>query len=341
MPKPLAILKVLFALAMIASLAAPGSPGVLAAVVPTPQPLGSSQDGAIRQALAQAVQQHTDIPAFVVYDIQVSQIIYSREGDQALVWMAMVDKRTGKTQATEPGLALAYRSSSQWQFSFLSDPDWQSQLAALPPELLTRQIRDNFIIPAGAPATQFTGPVGGFYLPWAAGQSKWLTMAANHLSCPANCRYASDWADGTHFSILAAKGGAVFAFRDTCANDDHACVNYLLLEDRSTSPYTYQVYFHLEHNSIPTALKSANPPPVLQGQHIANADNTGFSTGSHLHFMVITNPYFCQPSWCNGDSYWWGTSIDITFRDVQTNWDAATQGWRPCTADYVAHGLCA
>ncbi len=255
----------------------------------------------------------------------------------------MVDRSSRQALAAEPGLALARRESGVWKITFMNDPDWQTRLAGLPDELLTGYIRDNFLLPAQSHQPQ-DAPVGGFYLPWAAGLSKWLTMAANHISCPTNCRYATDWADGTHFPVLAAKSGTVYGFNDTCENDDHSCTNYLVLQDTSTNPYTYQIYFHLEHNSIPGPLKvidPADPPQVYQGQYIANADNTGNSTGPHLHFMVVTNPFFCIPAWCNGDSYWWGKSIDITFRDVSTNWDVGTQGGRPCTYNDVVLGLCA
>ena len=47
---------------------------------------------------------------------------------------------------------------------------------------------------------------------------------------------------------------------------------------------------------------------MQQGQLIGIADDTGASTGHHLHFMVHTSP-----------SSYWGTSVDITFADVAIN----------------------
>ncbi|HOT53764.1 MAG TPA: hypothetical protein PLH68_07080, partial [Anaerolineaceae bacterium] len=42
------------------------------------------------------------------------------------------------------------------------------------------------------------------------------------------------------------------------------------------------------------------------------------------HFMVV------EQNTLNAClTYCWGKSVDITFRDVDINWDAATQGGRP------------
>ncbi len=112
------------------------------------------------------------------------------------------------------------------------------------------------------------------------------------------------------FPLLAAKGGVVVAFRDTCINDDHNCTNYLTLRDESTNPTTYQLYYHLMHASIPQPLRTIGAQ-VLQGDYIGNVDNTGYSTGSHLHFHV-----FASPTYTN---FFWGSSVKISFDDVDIN----------------------
>jgi hypothetical protein len=86
-----------------------------------------------------------------------------------------------------------------------------------------------------------------------------------------------------------------------------------VLKDTTTSPTTYQLYLHLAQDSIPGELRTEGAY-VAQGQFIGIADDTGKSTGHHLHFHVHTYP----------DSYW-GTSLDITFEDVNIN------GGRPRT----------
>ena len=121
--------------------------------------------------------------------------------------------------------------------------------------------------------------------------------------------------DGTNFKVLAARGGSVVGARWTCINDDHNCLNYLALEDRTTNPVTTALYLHLAQNSIPDALR-VNGTYVNQGDFLALADNTGLSTGSHLHFMVVGNRWLASGY---GGQFWWGDSVDITFSEVDIN----------------------
>jgi hypothetical protein len=79
---------------------------------------------------------------------------------------------------------------------------------------------------------------GGYKLPWAAGVTKPLIWSAEHTSCTPkrDCIYAFDFADGTMFPLLAAKGGTVFEAKDSCPNGSTGCTNALILKDISTNP---------------------------------------------------------------------------------------------------------
>ena len=154
-------------------------------------------------------------------------------------------------------------------------------------------------------------PIRGYKLPWAAGLTKDLSGSIGHFliyySCDeANCRYAYDFADGTMFPLLAARGGTVHLRYDSCANGSESCSNYIVLKDSSTTPVTYELYLHIAYDFIPDSLTVGTS--VLRGQYIANVDDTGYSTGHHLHFHVHTNP-----------SSYWGTSVDIAFDEVTFN----------------------
>ena len=189
-------------------------------------------------------------------------------------------------------------------------------LKSVPVKMLSADLRAKYL-PNEQPQQKDGKVYTGYKLPWEAGKTKYLTGSIGHVftykTCPADCLYAFDFADGTEFPVLAAKSGkvkyAVWQYPDN--QMEHA--NYLVLEDDSTTPTTFQLYYHLAQNSIPENLRKPGTP-VLQGDFIANADNTGPSTGHHLHFMVHTNP-----------KDFWGTSVDIVFSDVTVN------GGRPRT----------
>ncbi len=261
-----------------------------------------------------------EVPVFLFFEPQINRIIYSKDGTTALIWLVLADRETGELIESEPGLVIAQQLTGildegkpVWDLTFQADKEWAQTFGRLPAGLLTAEQSQTYLAPPGGQISIQT--IGGYKLPWAYGQSKRLTQSIGHVliysNCP-TCFYAFDFADSTNFPLLAARGGVVSRVYRSCPNNDHSCVNYLVLEDSSTSPTTYQLYLHLAYNSIPPELTVG--APVSQGQFIGNVDNTGASTGSHLHYHVHTNPY----------SYW-GTAVDITFLDVDIN------GGRPRT----------
>jgi hypothetical protein len=253
-----------------------------------------------------------------LFDVNFSEGRY-----EALIWMAEVDPATDETLPAEPHLILAKfdPSTALWSLKFSFEEDFG--VAIHSSTFRDIEIAQQFpVVEPKIPKALQT--FGGYYLPWKAGDTKRLTWSITHSSCANNyCHYAFDFADGTHFPVLAAKGAYVFHFKDICWDNDHNCTNSITLQDRSTTPWTYQIYLHLERNSIPVEIRKVGTY-VPRGVQIAKADNTGNSTGSHLHFMV-TNGLTSNPcQW-----YCWGPSVDITFKDVKVNWDEATEGGRP------------
>ncbi|MDZ7644793.1 MAG: peptidoglycan DD-metalloendopeptidase family protein [Woeseiaceae bacterium] len=89
-------------------------------------------------------------------------------------------------------------------------------------------------------------------------------------------------------NVHAARGGVVVEVAATnFSNSDKpdgegATANLVrILHDDGT----FAVYAHLDWNSI----RVRAGEPVERGQYIANSGNTGFSTGPHLHFVVLHN----------------------------------------------------
>ena len=262
--------------------------------------------------------------------LKLDDIAFNEVKDQAVLWMAASDPDTGELLAREPSaiLALWNEESGQWNLYQKDDTEFLEKLRES--DFGIWEIYERFR--EYDPKAHITGTIyGGFKLPWRGGLTKRLTWSVGHTSCANNyCLYAFDFADGTMFEITAAKSGYVYHFKDSCNNGDSSCTNSITIQDRSTTPYTYHLYLHIAKGSVPQNLRKFGVP-VFQGQTIAFADDTGYSTGHHLHFMVIE-----QGTLNACVNYCWGKSVDITFRDVDINWDAATQGGRPRLASEAA-----
>lgn len=262
--------------------------------------------------------------------LKLDDIAFNEVKDQAVLWMAASDPDTGELLAREPSaiLALWNEESGQWNLYQKDDTEFLEKLRES--DFGDSEIYGRFT--EYDPKAHITGTIyGGFKLPWRGGLTKRLTWSVGHTSCANNyCLYAFDFADGTMFEITAAKSGYVYHFKDSCNNGDSSCTNSITIQDRSTTPYTYHLYLHIAKGSVPQNLRKFGVP-VFQGQTIAFADDTGYSTGHHLHFMVIE-----QGTLNACVNYCWGKSVDITFRDVDINWDAATQGGRPRLASEAA-----
>jgi murein DD-endopeptidase MepM/ murein hydrolase activator NlpD len=100
--------------------------------------------------------------------------------------------------------------------------------------------------------------------------------------------YAVDFAMPIGTDVYAARGGRVIEVASTNfrsgpnPEEDGASANLIriLHEDG-----TFGVYAHLNWNTI--RVKPGDE--VERGEYIADSGNTGFSTGPHLHFVVVRN----------------------------------------------------
>jgi murein DD-endopeptidase MepM/ murein hydrolase activator NlpD len=97
---------------------------------------------------------------------------------------------------------------------------------------------------------------------------------------------AWDFANGTHFPVSAARDGIVTHVKVSSHSgcETAACVdlaNYVVIDHGDG---TASIYLHLDGDSLDDEVRCGQP--VRQGQHLANAGSTGWSTGPHLHFQV-------------------------------------------------------
>jgi len=266
------------------------------------------------KAVLQAAKAKRDLVEEVpFYDITVSLYTSSADRIWAAVWIIPVHPQTGEVIPTEPGLGLAHWDGKSWQALLPSDPDWKPALENVPSELLPDETRaDLLLMNQAIEAVMPTAPISGYLLPWQAGRTLYLTRSTAHDAdiTSLNAHYAFDFstAPSALFDLYASKSGTVWLFRDDVPNGTSSQVNYLVMQDVTTVPVTYHLYLHLAQNSIPPGLKVIGAP-VVRGQFIGVADDTGASTNHHLHFQVQTQPA----------SGYWSRSVDITFDDVDIN----------------------
>ena len=231
----------------------------------------------------------------------------------ASAWLNPVDPQTGRVVPAEPGLALAAR------------PGWPTGRRRCPERLSGKQrfwMHHNPVLPspekdawletaAKAQSAQTTNTFSGYRLPWETGKAMYLTQSVHHdaYTPSGTAHYAFDFAapyDASQhgspmFAVYAAKAGMVALAEWRNPNGNEQYPNYIVLKDTSTNPVSYQLYLHLAQDSIPAELRQTGAQ-VQQGQYLGLADDTGQSSGNHLHFQVETNPLG-----------YWGQSVDITF----------------------------
>jgi len=302
----------------------------LAPYTPTPEPPENPNSPVIlelERAIDQAVTSQKEyVLGYLVNEVEIKNVSVSGDTNWGIAWLVLNDPATGETLPNEPGLVLAQHQTSGWQVTLPADNDWLTLLKAAPTELLSDNVKAFWsqIYEEHLEAV-VAGPFGGYLLPWEAGRPAWLSQSVAHDKYipSGSAHYAFDfYIPQTMFDLYAAKSGTVWLAHWDVPNNNHDGVgNYLVLQDNSTSPVTYQLYLHLAQESIPPALR-VRDTQVVQGQFIGVVDNTGQSTGHHLHFQVHTNP-----------SSYWGSSVDITFNDVPIN------GGRPRRNDNVYSDL--
>ena len=278
-----------------------------------PKTLTDPREIKLAEQIRAKAAERKDILAFVIFDVAVDRVDFSKDGKTALVWISLVDKETGLVQPGEPGLVIASEKkdpSKPWKLLFQADEGFGAALADLPKKLISEELKAQYR-PSEQKLQKDSTVFTGYRLPWKKGETVRLTGSIGHVytykSCPSSCLYAFDFANGTMFDVVAARQGTVKYVVWKYENGDPKNANYIVLEDTSTTPTTYQVYLHLAKDSIPAALRKEGAK-VVQGQFLGKADDTGYSTGHHLHFHVHTNP----------ESYW-GKSVDIVFDDVTVN----------------------
>lgn len=135
-----------------------------------------------------------------------------------------------------------------------------------------------------------------YILPYEATQSYTVTQGnCGTFTHTGNSRYAYDFSMNIGTSIRAARAGTVIEIQETYTDGNGGTdANYVLIQHDDLS---IAVYAHLTFMGVSVNLNES----VSQGATIGQSGNTGFSTGPHLHFEVLTSNR--------------SLSIPVTFRD--------------------------
>ncbi len=118
-----------------------------------------------------------------------------------------------------------------------------------------------------------------YVLPYEVGQSFKVSKTTSHGGTQ---YYSIDFAMHTATPVVASRSGQVVNIEMSFLEGDNVFGHENLIWIQHADG-TVARYYHLAHDSA----RVANGDAVTQGQVIALSDNTGNSTGPHLHFDVV------------------------------------------------------
>jgi len=303
-----------------------------AAEPPPGQVIESGVEGIIEGALLEAIaERRLQSQVEGMISLQVDEIRLSQDGRWSTAWILYYDQGLELYLPIEPGMAIAFWDGTAWQVTLPRDTGWDQMLQSLPNDLLTGAEKEMWsaMNQGGSLEMVEATPDSGYKLPWLGGVTGYMSRSVAHDDDYTTAHYSFDFffigdticptagepspsgitgVTGANFDLRAAKAGTVWGFKDTVVDCDHTDVNFIVLRNND-NPANFQLYLHLSQDSIPDELKHIGAQ-VAQGQFLGRADNTGNSTGSHLHFQVQGQPYW------PADNPYWAVAKDMVFSEV-------------------------
>ena len=181
----------------------------------------------------------------------------------------------------------------------------------------------------------------GYNLPWLPDVAMRLTQDCDDSCCRdhvGNDAYAWDWANGSAFTVRAARGGTIthLKINSTTGCATTACVTDVNLIVVDHGDGTQATYMHLRGGSAQPGVRCG--ASVAAGQPLAIAGTTGWSTGVHLHFQISEAHATAPTCECGAD----GTQCATTFNPFPDTWvDASHQTLPIAFAEWPKASSCA
>ena len=119
-------------------LAPDGSADGSVSQLPQPKTISDPEWIELEKAIQAAAEGREDVLAFLLYRVSIDEVKFTEDHSLAVVWISLVDRKTGAVQSAEPGLVIAHKTGEgQWSVICQADSSLAMELLALPDSLMS------------------------------------------------------------------------------------------------------------------------------------------------------------------------------------------------------------
>ena len=147
---------------------------------PTP-PADENERELIERAVLNAIDgQREYVLGYLINEVQVADVQVSQDSSWGIIYLEMIDPQTGELLPTEPGLAFARWTGSDWEITLPNDPGWIDLVKSAPVDLLTDEYKISYEEMYRTSIQTAQATYSGYLLPWDAGKTVYLSQSTGH-----------------------------------------------------------------------------------------------------------------------------------------------------------------